>query len=351
MICAENLTFEVGEFRLDAVSIEMLRNEYFVLLGPPGSGKSIFLECLCGLRRVASGRILFDGRDITHDEPRKRNIGYVPQDYALFPHLTVQQNIAFGLRAVGNSRKMAAFRANETAEMLGISHLLKRSVSGLSGGEKQRTALGRALVMEPQVLLLDEPVCALDEATRQNICSMLRRIQQDLRLTVMHVSHNLEEAFSVADRAAILNNGRIEQTGSLDELLRKCKNEFVARFMRCENIFTGTVAESLPDSDAVRARIGEINMIVPGRFDGTVQVIIRPEDVLIEIADDNDGRENRFEVCLSQWRDFGSHVRVELNGSLDLVAHVSHAVFRKIMAAEKAKLAAVLPRENLHVLE
>ncbi len=351
MICAENLTFEIGEFRLDAVSIEMLRNEYFVLLGPPGSGKSIFLECLCGLRKVASGRILFDGRDITNDEPRKRNIGYVPQDYALFPHLTVQQNIAFGLRAGGKSRRMAAFRANETAEMLGISHLLKRSVSGLSGGEKQRTALGRALVMEPQVLLLDEPVCALDEATRQNICSMLRRIQQDLRLTVMHVSHNLEEAFSVADRAAILNNGRIEQTGSLDQLLRKCRNEFVARFMRCENIFTGTVVESLPDSDAVRARIGAINIIVPGRCEGTVQFIIRPEDVLIVIADGNDGGQNRFEVCLSRWRDFGSHVRVELNGSLDLVAHISHAAFRKIMAAGTKKLAAVLPRENLHVLE
>ena len=121
--------------------------------------------------------------------------------------------------------------------------------------------------------------------------------------------------------------------------------------MRCENIFTGTVVESLPDSDAVRARIGAINMIVPGRFEGMVQVIIRPEDVLIEIADDNDGGENRFEVCLSGWRDFGSHVRVELNGSLDLVAHVSHAVFRKIIAAQTAKLAAILPRENLHVLE
>ena len=350
MICTQDLTFEVGEFRLDAVSIEMLRNEYFVLLGPPGSGKSIFLECLCGLRKVASGGILFDGADITHDEPRKRNIGYVPQDYALFPHLTVQQNIAFGLRAVGNIRG-AFVRTGQIAEMLGISHLLKRSVSGLSGGEKQRTALGRALVMEPKVLLLDEPVCALDEATRQNICSMLRGVQKDLKLTVMHVSHNLEEAFSVADRAAILNNGTIEQTGSLDELLRKCRNEFVARFMRCENIFTGAVVEPLPDSDACTVRIGEINMIVPGRCEGTVQFIIRPEDVLIEIADGNDGGQNRFEVCISRWRDFGSHIRVELNGSLDLVAHVSHPVFRKIMAAQTAKLAAILPQENLHVLE
>jgi len=351
MICAEELTFEIGDFRLNAVSIEMLRDEYFVLLGPPGSGKSILLECLCGLRKVVSGRILFDGRDITGDEPRKRNIGYVPQDYALFPHLTVQENIAFGLRAVGNSRKRASFKAREIAERLGISHLLKRSVRGLSGGEKQRTALARALVMEPKVLLLDEPVCALDEATRQAVCSMLRGVQKDMGLTVMHVSHNLEEAFSVADRAAILNNGTIEQTGTLDELLRRCRNEFVARFMRCENIFKGTAVGSLPDSGTVRVGIGSINLIVPGRCEGTVQLIIRPEDVLIDISGDNDGKENRFEARLSGWRDFGSYVRVELKGSLDLVAHISHAAFREIMAAGTKKLTAVLPPENLCVLE
>jgi len=230
MIRTEEISLRIGSFQLQRLSIGVAEGQYFILLGPPGSGKTIFLECLCGLKRLDSGKIFIDGRDVTNLEPRARGIGYVPQDYALFPHLSVEHNITFGLSVRGRSEN----KVTETAEMLGINHLLARGIDGLSGGEKQRVALARALVMQPKILLLDEPVCALDEVTRQEVCAQLLAIQRKLGLTTIHVSHNLEEAFSVADRAAILHQGVLQQAGTRDELLRKPNSDFVARFMRCE---------------------------------------------------------------------------------------------------------------------
>ncbi len=234
MIRTEEISFRVGTFQLQRLSINIAKGEYFVLLGPPGSGKTIFLECLCGLKKIGSGQIYIDGRQVTNLEPRARGIGYVPQDYALFPHLSAEQNIAFGLRVRSYQHKDIQARVAETAELLDIRRLLSRRIHGLSGGEKQRVALARALVLQPKILLLDEPVCALDEVTRQEVCVQLLDIQRRLGLTTIHVSHNLEEAFTVADRAAILNEGILQQAGPLDELLDKPNSKFVARFMRRE---------------------------------------------------------------------------------------------------------------------
>jgi len=230
MIRTEEITFRVGAFQLHRLSMEIATGEYFIMLGPPGSGKTVFLECICGLKRIESGRIYIDGREVTNLEPRLRGIGYVPQDYALFPHLSVEKNIAFGLRGLGRAEQ----KVTEAADLLGIRQLLSRSIAGLSGGEKQRVALARALVLQPRILLLDEPVCALDEVTRQEVCAQLRSIQRKFNLTTIHVSHNLEEAFSVADRAAILYQGVLKQIGTMDELVLRPNSDFVARFMRCD---------------------------------------------------------------------------------------------------------------------
>jgi ABC-type Fe3+/spermidine/putrescine transport system ATPase subunit len=234
MIRTEEICFRIGTFQLKRLNINIAKGEYFILLGPPGSGKTIFLECLCGLKKIDSGHIYIDERDVTNIEPRARGIGYVPQDYALFPHLTVEQNISFGLRARGCQHKEIQSKITETTELLEIGQLLSRRIHGLSGGEKQRVALARALVLQPKVLLLDEPVCALDEVTRQEVCAQLLSIQRRLSLTTIHVSHNLEEAFTVADRAAILNFGCLQQVGRMDELVGKPNSDFVARFMRRE---------------------------------------------------------------------------------------------------------------------
>ena len=347
MIRAEEISFSIGTFELQRLSIDIAEGEYFILLGPPGSGKTVFLECLCGLKKIQSGQIRIDGRDVTNLEPRRRGIGYVPQDYALFPHLSVEKNITFGLRAHG----YAETNVTETADLLGISHLLARSIDGLSGGEKQRVALARALVLKPKILLLDEPVCALDEVTRQQVCAQLSDIQRRLGLTTVHVSHNLEEAFSVADRAAILHQGLLQQVGTLDELLRKPKSEFVARFMRSENIFSAEVTgRGVRDSDT-RVKFSNVELEIAGRYNGKLMLMIRPEDLIVRPGSQYNAKsKNVIRVKLVRSRDCGGYVRVELDGPISLVAHITHAAFADLQETHQHDVIAELDLKNIHIL-
>lgn len=351
MIRCERLYYSIGEFRLEDASLDVADGEYFVLLGPPGSGKSVLFKCLCGLNRVQSGRVFIDGQDVTDVAPRKRSIGYVPQDYALFPHLSVEENIQSGLRARRESRDQIRKRTTAVSDLLGIGHLLKRRIIGLSGGEKQRTALARALAIEPRVLLLDEPVSALDESTRERICGELRQLQRELRITTIHISHNLEEAFSVADRGGILFNGRFQQIGSLQDLLRRPANEFAARFMRCQNILTGRCLG--PGCDGTtKVAVGDVEFLVSGRHEGQVQFIVRPENLRVMRADrvgtDQNGVVLAVEVARSI--DLGAYVRLHLNGAVTLVAHLSHPAFTELKPSGQTSLVAVVPREAVHVL-
>ena len=346
MIRAENISFRVGTFRLQGLNLEIAKGEYFVLLGPPGAGKTIFLECLCGLKKVESGRIHIDQQDVTHLEPRTRGIGYVPQDYALFPHLSVEQNIAFGLRAHGYSD----LKVDETADLLGIRRLLSRRIDGLSGGEKQRVALARALILKPRILLLDEPVCALDEVTRQEVCAQLLAIQRRLGLTTIHVSHNLEEAFSVADRAAILHDGILQQVGSLNNLLRRPNSEFVARFMRCENIFWAEVNGKDAGGSCTRAKVADVDLQIPGRHSGKLLFMIRPEDVLVYPGPHPAVGRNALRARLVRSRDCGGYVRVELDGPFNLVAHITHAAFAQLEHKHGSDVIAELSPESIHAL-
>lgn len=350
MIRVDRLSYSIGDFELRQPSLEVARAQYFVLLGPPGSGKTILLECLCGLRRIQAGRIYIDEYDVTNHEPRARSIGYVPQDFALFPHLSIERNIAFGLRIGGYDRKAILNRVTQTAEMLGIEHMLKRSVDGISGGERQRVALARALVLRPKVLLLDEPVSALDEATRQDVCTELHRIQRQFGVTTIHVSHNLEEVFSVADKAGILCEGQFQQIGSIDELLRKPQNEFVAGFMRCENIFSGQIVQPGPQPESTTVQCGKARLIVPGHHQDEVKFVIRPENVLLVTGEGHSDSINKLPVKLIRFRDCGNYVRMELKGDMDLVAHLSQAAFAELRAKPDSDLVAMLRPENIHVL-
>jgi len=205
MLRVENLSIRLGEFDLRDISFEVREGEYFVLLGPTGTGKTVLIECIAGLHRPRTGRIILNGRDVTDLPPEERGIAYVPQDYALFPNLTAFENIAFGLRVRKLPDSKVRARVYELAEWLGITYLLDRLPLTLSGGEKQRVALARALAVEPQILLLDEPLAAVDEQTRERLCRELKTIQRQTGATFVHVSHNFEETLAVADRIGVMN--------------------------------------------------------------------------------------------------------------------------------------------------
>lgn len=205
----ENLTTGAGQFRLAGVTFRVATGAYAVLMGATGSGKTTLLEAICGLRDVQSGAIRLGGRDITRWAPSTRRIGYVPQEGAVFPRMTVRENLAFGLRMAGRPRHERRERANELATLLGISPLLDRRATGLSGGEKQRVALGRALATRPAVLILDEPLSALDETTHAQMLTLLKDVRRQTPVTTLHVTHSRHEADSLADTRLVIEGGRV----------------------------------------------------------------------------------------------------------------------------------------------
>lgn len=212
MIQLENISVSAGTFRLKQISLAIPSGAFGVLMGRTGSGKTTLLECIIGLRSVSSGTIRIGKQDVTHLNPALRGIGYVPQDGALFSKMTVAEHLAFALTIRKASRAVIVDRVEELADMLQISHLLKRRPKGLSGGESQRVALGRALSFRPQVLCLDEPLSALDSETRLQICELLEKVRRQTQVTTLHVTHNLEEATALADHLFRLNNGRMEKS-------------------------------------------------------------------------------------------------------------------------------------------
>jgi ABC-type sugar transport system ATPase subunit len=211
VIAVEGLTVRQGAFALTGVTFTVPAGQYGVLMGRTGCGKTTLLEAICGLRRVAAGRVLLHGRDVTRLKPAERGVGYVPQDRALFATMTVYEHLAFALEIRRWPRAAVEARVRELAALLGVEHLLGRRPHGLSGGEAQRVALGRALAMRPAVLLLDEPLSALDEETREGMIDLLRAVRARAGVTVLHITHSRGEAQRLADRVLVLADGAVRE--------------------------------------------------------------------------------------------------------------------------------------------
>ena len=209
MIELQNVSWKVDEFSLTGVNCRVSEGDYAVLMGPTGCGKTTVIEIICGLRKPAGGKVIVAGEDVTRSLPGDRQIGYVPQDGALFPTMTVSEQIGFGLEVRREKKNRIGEVVSRLAGELGIEHLLERKVHGLSGGERQRVALGRALAVEPRVLLLDEPISALDEDMRDDMMALLKRMQQEHAITVLHVTHSSRAAEQLADCVLRMEDGSI----------------------------------------------------------------------------------------------------------------------------------------------
>src|SRR6186713_2125361 len=229
---ARNVTKRFGDFvALDNVSVEVASGSLTALLGPSGGGKSTLLRVIAGLEEPDVGEVFISGEEATHISPQKRGVGFVFQHYAAFKHMTVWDNVAFGLSIRKRPKKEIAARVSELLELVQLGGLAKRYPAQLSGGQRQRMALARALAVEPSVLLLDEPFGALDARVRKELRAWLRRLHLEMPVTTLFVTHDQEEAMELADSLVVINNGRIEQIGSPDELYDAPATEFVMSFL------------------------------------------------------------------------------------------------------------------------
>ena len=318
------VSLRLGDFAVHDADLEVSEGVYFVLLGPTGAGKTVLLECIAGLHHPEKGDIYVDGEHINETPPELRGLGYLPQDYALFPHLTVADNIGFGMRLRKKPRAEVERRVKELAALLGITHLLRRTPTTLSGGEQQRTALARALAIEPKVLLLDEPLSALDEQTREGLCVELRRVHEELGTTTLHVSHNFEETLAVADKIGIIHEGRMRQVGTPEEVFRRPNSEFVARFVRSENILRGRARAG---GRGLMVRVGEVELEAAEGPEGEVFLTVRPEEVVLAAAE-GEARPNRIVGRVARVVDKGALMRLEVEAGVALVALVGRRAFQ-----------------------
>ena len=352
MLELEKLEAVAGEFRLGGVDLAVPAGAYGVLLGPTGSGKTVLIEAVCGLRAPRAGRVRIGGEDVTALEPRSRGVGYVPQDYVLFPTKTVEANVTLGLRARGDGRAEALARSRWVVDLLRIGHLLDRWPATLSGGEKQRVALARALAIKPHLLLLDEPVSALDEATRETVCMELKRIQRETGTTTLHVCHNFEEARIVADRLGVLRDGRLVQAGTPEEVFAHPRDAATARFLRVGSVLRGT-AEPAAGGKGSRIAVGPIMIQAAEKAEGPVAVVVRADAVRVAPASEaleGPPPENALEAAVTGHSPRGLFVRVDAELAPDVcVTAYMPAAGCRVRAGERARVS--FPASAVHVLE
>ncbi len=316
MIRLENLHVRVGSFDLRDISLEVPKGGYALIIGPTGSGKTTLLEAVAGHARLRSGRVFMHDDEVTDLPPERRGLGFVYQQYHLFPHLSVRDNIGYGLRRRRGTRdgEETAIRIAELADMLAIAPLLDRTVRGLSGGEQQRVALARALAPRPSILLLDEPFAAVDPATRLTLRRELRELHEREGITTLQVTHDFDEALRLGDLVAVLSEGQIAQSGKPEEVFRYPNSAFVARFIGTGNVVAGVVERSDgsngPGPFRGRFRGGALVLDVVAEREGPTHAVIRPEDIVLSLTHHPGSARNHID---------GRVVRLERTGPVTLV--------------------------------
>jgi putative spermidine/putrescine transport system ATP-binding protein len=344
----QNLHRDFGTVKaLDGIEIQLGEGEFLSLLGPSGCGKTTALRLVAGFDRPDAGAIVVDGKDMTRVPPNKRDMGMVFQAYSLFPNMTARDNVGFGLRIRGKKRGDRDGRVSELLELVGLGHAGDRYPHQLSGGMQQRVALARALAIEPRVLLLDEPLSALDAKVRVQLREEIRRIQLELGNSTLFVTHDQEEALSVSDHVAVMYGGRIEQMGSPAEMYSAPATPFVAEFIGTMNRLEGTVVEGGVEHGGITLEVEAARRRPRGQ---RVLVLVRPETVEVERVEGRLAAANMLVGDVVTQTFLGPVTRLKILGDgVDVIADVPTQ--KALALPVGTKVAAMLPAEDARVLE
>lgn len=343
------LTKQFGHFTaLDQISLEIFDGEFVCFLGPSGCGKTTLLRAIAGLDIQTYGRIEQDGVDVSALPPTERDFGIVFQSYALFPNMTVSKNIAYGLENRNSSKKEIAQRVADLLELVGLPEQAQKYPAQLSGGQQQRIALARALATSPGLLLLDEPLSALDAKVRGYLRHEIRSLQERLGVTTVMVTHDQEEALTMADRIVIMNDGVIEQVGTPLEVYREPATVFVADFIGTMNFVPGVIDAA----QTVTVGGQTLRCQTDGLSTGAeVTVAVRPEDIVVDETDVDD--DNAFDVVVAEVEFLGSFVRADLTasqfGDHRMRADLSINLIRRLNIEEGATITVLIPAERIRV--
>jgi ABC-type Fe3+/spermidine/putrescine transport system ATPase subunit len=351
MIEIKGLSLQLGEFYLKDINLSIRDGEYFVILGPTGAGKTVLMECLAGLHHIRKGEIWFDRTEVTHLVPEERNIGYVPQDYVIFPFLNVFNNIAFGLKQARSAGSGIQERVNKLADMMGISHILHRDTRSLSGGEKQRVALARALAPSPAILLLDEPLGALDLRTAKYLRLELRRVHRELGLTTIHITHDLMEALEMADRVAVVQNGQVEQVAGPEEMLFYPEGEKVADFIGAPNILDCDYCRDLGQG-IKEVGCGGLKLTVPHEGGTIRKVAILPRHIYVSETRPPGLSVNGFQGIVTDIKPVGNMVRIWIDvADNNLMSEIPSYIFEEMSLAVGKEVFLILRMRRIRAYE
>ncbi len=348
-IRVESLSRKWENFSIHDVNLGVAEGEYFIVLGPTGAGKTLLLELIAGFHKPDSGKIWINNVNVTSLPPEKRGIGFVPQEYMLFPHMTVAENVEFGLKMHNVPHAERQKMVKEILEFMGLSHIRDRRPMTLSGGEQQKTSLARALIIKPRILLLDEPLSALDISTQKKMRNELKRIHEELKITTVHVTHNQVEAFILADRLAIMKDGTIIQTGSLEQIFHKPKDNFVARFVGFENLFEGKILET--QGSVAKIDVGGVMIEAVTEKVGGCTIGVRPDDIIVSKQPFKSSMRNTLKGEIMNFMDMGSLVNliVDVNG-VSFVALITKRSFLEMKLKKGSKVYLSFKASAVHVI-
>ncbi len=347
MLNIENISLSLGDFLLRSLSLAIEKPEYWVIIGPSGAGKTILLETIAGIHRPVSGKILFEGDDITYDQPKDRKIAMVYQDLMLFPHMTVRENILFSVKIRKTYNEDIETKVRDLVEILGISHLMERNPATLSGGEAQRVALARALIQKPRLLLLDEPLSALDSMTRERLREEIRKIHQYLKIPIIHITHHFEDVYALAEKVAIMQDGRIIQTGRPEDVFAHPCTPYVAQICGTENIFRG---EATREGTGSVLNLGDLCIRITAQYSGPVVAVIRSEDIIISVEPFRSSARHTLPATIADLIPSGPFIRVVLNTGIRMIAMVTRTSSEELGLEPGCRVFATFKESALHVI-